>query len=533
MTTNLGYLAVGRRANRLKDLSKTKPDNGIFPGIQHYPPPSPTRAPVSLPYFDHGSLLESIYTAQKPLLSASPEDLRMNLGFRQGNRIEPLAAKNGMSGVGSFDPQTWLAEVQQWPSDRSSGLNYGEIQTINAWLRDYGVPSMDETTARNSKGNTARDAVNKIWVAWQNLTLPNRDQMQNAMRMHLTAYGFDTARGQSAYWGGFNIGWPLVRTGAAHTKDKLNAIGQDAWLRYVAAMAIGRDLFAEEYAQVGGTQAGLYDTVAETQLEGQAVSGEWQNLAGVWRWKGYDLLNRPLNLSQPLFAAPQVPPSEVDASRARNTQFFLKFFTYPSVAAAVGPTLTSRVPALLGAYRNVIAPRSNAQPIADVPRTVQGYAALYAALLNVVGLDIKKLLGPAYEQAMGILNNAPTEPASPGICPAVYQPVVGRDGKTYPNACAAEQAGQLAAVTPQTIAGTGGVGNLLPSGPWQETALKIAKGAEAVLEGSVNKAKEAEAAVPNPAAPASVNYAPVQQYGTQERNNAVLIAAALGALLLL
>lgn len=539
ISPTLGSIAVARRTNRLKDLSNSKPDNGIFPGIQHFPGPNAEVAPVSLPYYDHGSLLESIYSQPtKPLLSASPEDLRMNLGFRSGNGSQ-LAAKSGMSGIGALTLQAWLNTVQQWPADKASGLTYGEIQTINAWLRDYGIPGLvntpwpgggGSTEPRNARGESSRDAVQRIWTAWQNVTLSNRDQMQSAMHLHLTMYGFDSNKGKNAYWLGFDIHWPVYKGQYGPARDKLNAIGKDAWLRYVAAMAIGRDLFAEELAQVGGIQPGLQDTLADTQLTGDAVSGEWQNLAGVWRWKGYDLIGRPLNESQPLFAKPAYPPSEADAVKARNTQFFMKFFTHPSVSAAVSPTLTSKVPALLGTYRRVIGPRRNASPIADVPRTVQGYAALWGALVNVIGLDIKAILGPAYDAAMGALN------AAPAVCPQVYEPVVGRDGQTYPNACAAEAAGQLPPVTAAQLAGTAGVGSLVPEGPWQETALKIAKGAEAVLEGSVNKAKQAEAAEKPLVPPPSLASA-TQQYNAApigQSNNGLLAAAAvLGALMIL
>lgn len=532
----LGSIAIARRTNRLKDLSNSKPDNGIFPGIQHFPEANAERAPVSLPFYDHGALLESIYDQpKKPLLSASPEDLRMNLGFRRGNG-SGLVAKNGMSGVGATSLQAWLNDVQQWPSDRTSGLTYGEIATLNAWLRDYGVPGLVNATlsggggvqdTRNARGESARDAVNRIWTAWKNVTISNRDQLQQALRMHLTMYGFDTGKAQSPYWLGFDIRWPLSRTGQSGIQSKINGMGRDAWLRYVAVMAIGRDLFAEELMQVGGIQPGLQDTLADTQLSGDAVSGEWQNLAGVWRWKGYDLIGRPLNESQPLFAKPAVAPAEYEAAKARNTAFFMKFFSYPTVSASVGPTLTSKVPALLETYRRVIGPRRNASPIADVPRTVQGYAALWAALVNVVGLDLKALLGPSYDAAMAALSTAPA------VCPSNYDPVVGRDGKTYSNACVAEQAGQLPPLTATQLAGTAGVGSLLPDGPWRDTALKIAKGAEAVLEGSMNKAAQGEAQnAPAPAPAPAPQYAP--QYAPVQSNNGLLAAAAvMGALMLL
>lgn len=534
----LGSIAIARRTNRLKDLSNTKPDNGLFPGIQHFPAPNAERAPVSLPYYDHGALLESIYDQpKKPLLSASPEDLRMNLGFRRGNG-SGLDAKSGMSGIGALTLQAWLNTVQNWPADKAAGLTYGEIQTINTWLRDYGIPGLvntpwpgggGSTEPKNARGESSRDAVNKIWTAWKNITLSNRDQLQEAMRMHLTMYGFDTNKAKSPYWLGFDIHWPVWNGQYGIVRDKLNGIGRDAWLRYVAAMAIGRDLFAEELAQVGGIQPGLTDTIADTQLTGDAVSGEWQNLAGVWRWKGYDLIGRPLNESQPLFAKPAVPPGEYETVKARNTAFFMKFFTHPTVSAAVGPTLTSKVPALLETYRRVIGPRRNASPIADVPRTVQGYAALWAALVNVVGLDMKALLGASYDAAMAALN------AAPSVCPSNYDPVVGRDGRTYPNACAAEQAGQLPPLTATQLAGTAGVGSLLPEGPWRETALKIAKGAETVLEGSVNKAKEGEAAAPQPTPPPGLaTSAPAPQYAPAQSNSGLLAAAAvMGALMLL
>jgi hypothetical protein len=529
---NIASLAIARRTNRLKDLSNAKPDNGIFPGIQHFPAPNAMTARVSLPYYSHGPLLESIYTEHGPILSASPEDLRMNLGFRQGNGAGGNVSKNGLSGVGEAG-SAWLVGVQSWPNDRSAGLTYGEIQTINAWLRDLGVPGLTDNNARNARGMLPRDAVAHIWTKWQNLTLANRAQMAEACRMHLTMYGFDTKRGQSAYWMGFDIRWPLSRTGQSGINSKIGGMGTDAWLRYVAAMAIGRDLFAEELEQVGGIEPGMTDTLADTQLTGDAVAGEWQNLAGVWRWKGVDVLGRPLNESKPLFAKPMTPPSEIDTARARNTQFFMKFFSYPTVAANVGPTLTSAIPALLGAYRNVIAPRTNASPIADVPRTIQGYAALMAALFNVLGIDIKAALGATYDQAMAILSGPTAEaPASPAMCPQVYAPVVGKNGQTYGNACEAEAAGQLAPVTAQDIAGVGGVGNLLPSGPWQDTALKIATTAQEILQGSVNKAKAAEAPAPTPAPVVAVTpqYAPAPQ---ASNGGLMLVGVALAALLVM
>lgn len=529
---NIASLAIARRTNRLKQLSQTKPDNGIYPGIQHFPAPNTNQARVALPYYSHGPLLESIYTEHGPLLSASPEDLRMNLGFRQGNGAGGNVSKNGMSGVGEASA-SWLVGVQSWPNDRSAGLTYGEIQTLNAWLRDFGVPGLTDNNARNARGMLPRDAVAHIWTKWQNLTLANRSQMAEACRMHLTMYGFDTKRAQSAYWMGFDIRWPLSRTGQSGINSKIGGMGTDAWLRYVAAMAIGRDLFAEELAQVGGVEPGLVDSIAETQLTGEAVAGEWQNLAGVWRWKGVDVLGRPLNESTPLFAKPMTPPGEIENARVRNTQFFMKFFTYPTVAANVGPTLTSAIPSLLGAYRNVIAPRTNASPIADVPRTIQGYAALMAALFNVLGIDIKAALGATYDQAMAILAGpGAAAPTAPAVCPQVYEPVVGRNGQTYGNACEAEAAGQLAPITAQDIAGVGSVGSLVPSGAWQETALKIASTAEQILQGSVNKAKTAEApaAAPAPAVAVTPYYAPEPP---ASGNGLLLVGAALAAMLVM
>lgn len=312
--------------------------------------------------------------------------------------IRPM---QGVSGA----TEDFIHAQQQWPEKRKAGLTFGELYAISAFLRNYGVPSLTGS-ALNESRETAMAALRAIMARFASLGLAGKDQFFEAYRLHVTMYGWAVEKGLPSERSGqavAAVGWPLSKAGASGISRKLSEIGADRWQRYVAAMAISRDLFAEELEKVGGVQPALQDSVEEVKLEGIAVTGEWQNLAGMWRWKGYDVDGVPLNVSEPLFAKPLWPPAQAEEIARNNERLMAWLASIPSVHAKFSQAAPSRMPGLVSAYNARQKLLRGGKTIAPMPSGA-AYAAMLARFANMAGLDFRALFGAKWAAIEAAMN---------------------------------------------------------------------------------------------------------------------------------
>ena len=328
-------------------------------------------------------------------------------------------------GVSGTTEQAWLAAQQQWPENRRAGLTYGELSSILAFLRNYGMPSYTLKEQRNEAYETPLEALRAIMARWESMGLALKSEFAEAYRLHVTMYGWAVSKGlpkandpvaQQA------INWPgEARKMIAHsgsTKAKLRAIGAARWQRYVAAMAISRDLFAEEVEQVGGVQPGLVDTISDARLEGVAVTGQWVNLAGMWRWKGFDIDGVPLNESTPLFPAPLWAPEQAQAAEVYNGKIMRWLLGTPGVRASLDKAAPSGVSRLVEAYNARARFVRGATVKSGMPSpTGMAYGALLAQYFSLIGLDMRTLFGAAWPQVQALIDGKapPSTPATTGV----------------------------------------------------------------------------------------------------------------------
>lgn len=328
----------------------------------------------------------------------------MGCGCRRG--AGPVT-RRGMAGAGDVP--------YRWPEDRKAGLTFGELQQIGDWLRNYLLPPLGRTgvanwypeslhyrqlaaafdAARfsaskpaklNEYGESARTAFERLQRAWANLQLSQKDQLQPAWALLSEVYS-------NARYGA----WPAdkVDINPQRLLDKIaQQLGLDAWYRFVGAMAIGRDLFAEQFAQIGGVQPGLGDTVEQLLDTGVAVTGEWQNLAGRWIWKGYDLHGTPIYDSQPLFDQPRVLPEQWPQTVKRNRSVF-RWLMSILPPEQTGAAAAQAVPTLINTLNHVGRLKHGFRPVSSAPATGQAMGELLADLFEILGVDVVEVLGEA------------------------------------------------------------------------------------------------------------------------------------------
>ena len=321
-------------------------------------------------------------------------------------------------GVGAADDVPY-----RWPNDRVQGLTFGELQTIDSWLRNYllppcwngnnsgvkGPPGATDwyasahyaslkfqptgTAARNELGETAPQAWAKIEARWNSLQLANKDQLQHA---------YNAVRDAYKPFNHLSANWPMQKPYVDLKPQKLldhirhwsngGVAGTlDPWFRFVAAMAIGRDLFAEKFEEIGGVQLGLQDTIADLQESGTAIKGRWEALAGRWAWKGIDLQGRPLLASAPLIPPPVFAPQDAEFTRGRNSSIW-NFIADLLASASDGQVAIAQlVPVLTGQF-NQLARLTLEPEIAAPPATAKALGQLFASYYNLLGLDVYRQL---------------------------------------------------------------------------------------------------------------------------------------------
>jgi hypothetical protein len=317
-----------------------------------------------------------------------------------------------VSGIGN------AGDVQNWPDDRKEGLTFGELQELESFMRNRLLPPLAFTDSRsvypassyyreatpstrtlNELGETPGQAAEVLVARWQSLSLSTRSELVPAMRfvlgtrqwnmlqgyVHLTDDGTLTWRTRHRPWQ-----WPGGGSFAGFARRVRDELGTEAWYRIWAALAIGRDLFAERFEQVGGVRHGLQDDVTQLQETGTAVTGRWENLAGRWAWKGWDIEGRPLLTSNALLPPPAFPPSRAREVRERNGHVWRWLFGLirrqdPRGAAQVAEQL---VPAMTANFNRLARVHRDASEISPPPATVEALGELFTSYWNLLGLDL-------------------------------------------------------------------------------------------------------------------------------------------------
>jgi len=364
----------------------------------------------------------------------------MGCGCRRG--AGPVTQR-GMAGAGDVSPTAGR--------DRKAGLTFGELQQIGDWLRNYLLPPLGRTgvanwypeslhyrqlaaafdaarfsappPAVNEYGESARAAWERVQQRWAQLQLVGKDELQ-------PVYALLADVNSQARYGT----WPAqkVDINPQRLLDKIVIqVGLDAWYRFVGAMAIGRDLFAEAFSEIGGVQPGLGDTVEELLESGVAVTGEWQNLAGRWIWKGYDLHGTPIYDSQPLFDQPRVLPEQWDQTVKRNRSVFRWLMSILPSQQTAGAAAQA-VPTLVNTLNQVGRLKRGFRPVGSVPATGQAMGELLADLFEILGVDVVDVLGAVGEDFAdqadlkfpwrpgSTIDPLPQRPADPSAEPGVY-----------------------------------------------------------------------------------------------------------------
>lgn len=386
---------------------------------------------------------------------------RADQPFRARPPIEPMVAPRCgpqiVRGVqGYTDPLAWARERQKWPQDLRAGLTYGEVATIEQWLRAYGVPALTGNAAVNENYETPVTALAAIMRRFAAMGLARKEEFSAAYTRHLEMFGWSHSKGiPKASTPQSMVAWPLTR-GYVAVKDKIAAAGADRWNRYVAAMAINRDLFAEAQAEMGGITPGLQDAIEDVQLEGTAVTGRWENLAGQWRWKGYDLHGRPINESEPLFPAPKFAPGVAAEAERYNGKIMRWLLQFPAFASQFEAQAARQIPRLVGKYNARQKLVYGGQPITSMPpATANALGAVFALFLNSLGVDFRTAFGDSWTAIKSEIDKLPetsapltaTEPASEGVSGMnPYRKLVGVGAATDAAAPAASAGGDFGSV---------------------------------------------------------------------------------------
>jgi hypothetical protein len=346
-------------------------------------------------------------------------------GFAVGSAI----GTGLVSGLGS------ASEVHRWPEDRKQGLTFGEVQELGSWIRNRILPPLGFTDGRemypesahyralwaevpafqsgtiggaktNELGERPAAVVEVIVDRWNALKLSTKRELVPALRFMLGGHPWSLYRAYVEISDDGEITWrtsqrpqgwppggavPRLRDVANAARDEL---GLDAWYRLWAALAIGRDLFAEEFEKVGGVQLGLQDRVEELQAEGAAVTGRWEVLAGRWVWKGWDVGGRPLLSSEPLLPAPVYAPARANETTRRNRHVWRWLFNLirqqdPAAAAQVAGQM---VPTMTANFNQLARVHRDAGEIEQPPATVEALGELFANYWNLLGLDLLQQL---------------------------------------------------------------------------------------------------------------------------------------------
>lgn len=293
----------------------------------------------------------------------------------------------------------------RWPENRKPGLTYGELQEIGSWLRNYLLPPLlrggavnwypesqwyrTPNVQRNEFGETAKQAWERIEQRWNGLKLLNKDEMETYFQMLRTELYMPNILGAS---------WPVggQQSRPERVLFKITARGIDGWYRFVGAMALGRDLFAENFQDIGGVQLGLNDKIEATLDQGVAVTGEWQNLAGRWIWKGYALDGSAIYSSDPLFAKPGVEPFDWRLTRDRNASLF-RYLVRLLPAPQSDQAARAAVPTLIGLINKLGVQRRGFRPLGSVPLTGIALGELLVQLFEMLGIDATAAMGAAGE----------------------------------------------------------------------------------------------------------------------------------------
>lgn len=445
------------------------------------------------------------------------------------------------AGIAGTSEQAWINEQQQWPEARRAGLSYGELSSILAFLRNYGIPRYTLKAERNEAYESPIEALRSLMGRWNALDLAHKDEFAQAYSLHVSMYGWSASKGlpkTSDPMAQQAVNWPceprklIVHSGS--TMSKLAGIGPDRWQRYVAAMAISRDLFAEEMEQVGGVKPGLVDKITDTRLEGVAVTGNWVNLAGVWRWKGFDVDGVPLTSSTPLFAKPLWDPSQAESAARANEKIMRWLLGNASVRATFDKMAPAQISRLAEVYNRRARYVHGAVSMAGTASaTGVAFGGLLVKYFALIGLDMRAMFGASWPQVEALIEGKTPPPA--GATTGVSG--MNAFAKLARTRGVSGAADAVAAVTPTGGTGPSGADYLSASVGWAKALTDLGLGIYATQVAKQSASQQAELQKQaqkqaQQAAPQPVNYAPAVQQAEPVISTTVLALLGVAAVAL-